>query len=220
MAVSKTDIAYNYIKNQIISGKLPPMSDISEDELQQSLSISRTPIREALIRLQTEHFIEILPRKGIVVSPITYDHLNELFDVRITCEPFMFIAASKKLPDPLIAKYRDRFMTPPCSPEENASDYIAYYSSLDYEMQNLFLEQAGNRFMTRFLNQIFEHNQRLCFLSLSVESLLGGITDDHIEILTYMLEHNPDKIEKKVKEHLQRSKNLAYMNFLDYEQQN
>lgn len=50
--MGKTDYAYEYIKGKIISGEYPPLSDISEDTLQKELEVSRTPVREAILRLE------------------------------------------------------------------------------------------------------------------------------------------------------------------------
>ena len=55
--MGKTDYAYEYIKGKIISGEYPPLSDISEDTLQKELEVSRTPVREAILRLEKEDLI-------------------------------------------------------------------------------------------------------------------------------------------------------------------
>lgn len=67
---AKSDIAYEIIKEKIIKGELQPLSDISEEALQQELNISRTPIREAIQKLSKEGFVYIYARKGTLVSPV------------------------------------------------------------------------------------------------------------------------------------------------------
>ena len=66
MGLGKTDIAYEYLKNKIVTWEIPPMSDISEEQLQKELDISRTPIREAILRLEKDGFVYLYPRKGTI----------------------------------------------------------------------------------------------------------------------------------------------------------
>ena len=70
---NKSDYAYQELKNRIISGQMPPLSDVSEEQLQKELGVSRTPIREAIQKLEKEHFVMIYPRRGTLVSDITLD---------------------------------------------------------------------------------------------------------------------------------------------------
>ena len=69
MTRAKSQTAYELIKQKIFDGVYPPLSDISEEILQQELGIGRTPIHEALQRLGDEGFVNIYPRKGTIVRP-------------------------------------------------------------------------------------------------------------------------------------------------------
>ena len=80
---SKADEAYNIIKNKIINLELRPLSDLSEEAFQRELGISRTPIREAIQRLAKEGFVRIYSRKATIVSDITLDLINSVYEVRL-----------------------------------------------------------------------------------------------------------------------------------------
>ena len=79
MILGKTDSAYDYIKEKIISGEYPPMSDLSEDKLQKELNISRTPVREAILRLEKEDFVYVYPRKGTIITDVTQDLIDDIY---------------------------------------------------------------------------------------------------------------------------------------------
>ena len=86
---SKAEEAYEIIKRKIIILEMRPTSDISEEALIQELNISRTPIREAIQRLAKDRFVIIYPRKGTIVSDISIDLINCVYEVRLLNEPYM-----------------------------------------------------------------------------------------------------------------------------------
>ena len=86
---SKSDYAYNEIKNKIIQGGLAPLSDIVEERLQEEFQISRTPIREAIQRLSKEGFVYIYARKGTIVSAINVETIHSVYQARLLNEPYL-----------------------------------------------------------------------------------------------------------------------------------
>lgn len=78
-------IVYNQIKEMIIRGQIDGPS-ISENELGKQLGVSRTPIREALQKLQYEKFLQILPKRGIYIREVTIKEASDLMDVRLAIE--------------------------------------------------------------------------------------------------------------------------------------
>src|SRR3989338_6829835 len=87
----------DFIKDSIISGRLRPGERVPEQEIAQSLGISRTPIREAFRQLESEGFISVTPRKGAVVSPITDKDVNEFYAIKSLLEGFAAKTACPKL---------------------------------------------------------------------------------------------------------------------------
>ena len=74
--ISKSEYAYEQIKEMIITGKLAPLSDVSETDLQNALGVSRSPIREAILRLEREAMLKIYPRKGTIVTDVPQDLID------------------------------------------------------------------------------------------------------------------------------------------------
>ena len=88
MSTKLSDTAYDELLSRIISCKYPPGSLLSEEKLVAELGISRTPIRSALIRLQQEHLVQIISKKGILVSEITPEGIRDMFNLRNLIEPY------------------------------------------------------------------------------------------------------------------------------------
>ncbi|NJN40327.1 MAG: GntR family transcriptional regulator [Gammaproteobacteria bacterium] len=87
------DAAYTQLKRQIMYNELPPDFRALEEELALRLGMSRTPIREALIRLEQEGFVELVPRRGMRVKPLTGRDIRDMTEVLACLES----AAAEKL---------------------------------------------------------------------------------------------------------------------------
>lgn len=96
---SKSDYAYREIKNKIIQGELAPLSDIVEERFQEELNISRTPIREAVQRLNKEGFVYIYARKGTIVSPINVEMIYSVYQARLLNEPYLSKEVCHEVPE-------------------------------------------------------------------------------------------------------------------------
>ena len=81
------DGVYERLRKRILDSELAPGSHILEQELAVMLGVSRTPIREAVIRLQNEGLLEIVPRHGVRIVPIAVSDMREIYDVLISLEP-------------------------------------------------------------------------------------------------------------------------------------
>ena len=84
---SAIDGVYERIRKKVLDSELAPGSQILEHELAVMLGVSRTPVREAVIRLHNEGLLEIIPRHGVRIVPIAVSDMREIYDVLISLEP-------------------------------------------------------------------------------------------------------------------------------------
>jgi DNA-binding GntR family transcriptional regulator len=82
----RADAAYRFLRNAILSNELPAGFQAAENEIAAQLGMSRTPVHEAMARLQEEGFVQILPRKGILVKALSPADLFEIYDILIALE--------------------------------------------------------------------------------------------------------------------------------------
>ena len=97
---TKRDLAYEEIKKLILSGKLSNDMSISENVLAKMLGMSRTPVRDALRRLEMDGFVRIIPNQGVVIREVSINEVKEIYDMRIALEEFV----TKELADMLSDK--------------------------------------------------------------------------------------------------------------------
>jgi DNA-binding GntR family transcriptional regulator len=86
--VSAADRAYAYAKSAILSRQVGPHDLLTEGELADAVGVSRTPVREALLRLQAEGLIRLLPKRGALVLPVTADEIADVLETRRLIETF------------------------------------------------------------------------------------------------------------------------------------
>lgn len=98
-SLSLTDQAYTRLREEIISCALRPGTDISEQELAQRLSMSKTPVREALARLALEGMVEAFPRRGYRITPVTVKDITDIFTVRKALECVAAELAATRMSD-------------------------------------------------------------------------------------------------------------------------
>lgn len=89
---------YEILKEMIISGKLKYNERIEEDALATSLEVSRTPVREAINKLEQEGWINIIPRRGMFVSNVSLKEINDIFQVRLNLEPIILQMGFSNIP--------------------------------------------------------------------------------------------------------------------------
>src|SRR5712664_2321636 len=87
-AASLRDAAYDAIKHRIITCEFRPGEYINELQLSSTLKIGRTPVHQALDRLMIEGMVDVIPRKGVIVRPVSLNEVLQIIETRLINEPF------------------------------------------------------------------------------------------------------------------------------------
>ena len=91
MRPSRADEVYQQLKRDVSDFKLVPGDRFTETEISERMNVSRTPVRQALFKLQQEGFVEVLFRSGWRVLPFDFDQFEELYDLRMVLENYLEI---------------------------------------------------------------------------------------------------------------------------------
>ncbi|MDR3593154.1 MAG: GntR family transcriptional regulator [Negativicutes bacterium] len=196
--------AYLCIKEDIISCKLLPGSVLSEKELVVQLGISRTPIREALNRLEQEGLVKIVPQRGVFVSNVTLKMTLELYQVREVLEPFIVRLATPLVSEEKMGEFRSGFAA--ITEATSKEDLIA----LDHQFHYYLAEVCGNGFLAQLTENIRAQINRSRLLSCrDYESLIKG-REEHLAIIDALLERDVEKAAAAMYQHLVRSRQSAF----------
>jgi len=145
---SLKDIVYDYISEQIRTKALKPGEKINENTICDALEISRTPVREALIQLSNEGYIEQIPRRGFVVREVSLERANNIYEIIGVLEALATTDCLKH-PENLDLEYmRDLARQMDVAIEQG--DYDLYYI-LQNRFHESFIQSSGNEDLIRIL---------------------------------------------------------------------
>jgi len=160
------EIAYQKIKELIVTLKLSPKDQIDEEWVAQTLAIGRTPIREALFRLNAENLIEVIRGRGFFVKDINLDDVGSLFETLLILERSAVALAAKRIKKDQLADLQRTN-----SDLEQAwrkKDFLQV-TLLNSRFHRIIYEAAHNPFLISYLNNLQNQTQRLAYLCFSKE---------------------------------------------------
>lgn len=178
--VATSDAVYATLHEAILRGLLPPGVRLGEEELGTLLGVSRTPIREALFRLETEHLAVRIQRRGLEVRRITPQEIREVYEVRHSLATFAMQLAAPRITSADIARLRwinDQLREAYDSGDARAS--IAFGD----EFHNLLINTSGNTVLQQLLEQLRVRIRRFPGFTYQQPGRSDEIIREHIEII-------------------------------------
>lgn len=198
-AQSLSDRAYYAIRELVVTLELAPGSIVSERELQERLGVGRTPVREALQRLEGERLIEVYPRRGIFVSNVNVLDLAVLSEVRTVLEGFAArLAAERSTAD-------DREATSALIADLDELSTAAderRLIHLDQRIHRHVYRCTHNPFLEATLDGYYVLTLRIWFLALDRVSRLGDAVQEHRELLEAIRDGDPARAEGAMRRHV------------------
>lgn len=196
--------SYNIIKDKIIRCEYAPNTLISEEALREELGVSRTPIRDALSRLEQEGLIQILPKKGIMVSGLSLSEINSIFEIRMLFEPHVLATYGHRLSDEkMLEFYNICTQGGVLQPDE--------FYKMDDEFHAFIISAAPNRYIHHTYELI--QNQNLRFRVMTgqrPDNRLDHSNDEHLTIIKACLRKDWTAAASAMEEHLRQSKNSTF----------
>jgi DNA-binding GntR family transcriptional regulator len=188
--VTLTDKAYAQIEELIVTLQLPPGTVLSELVLAERLAIGRTPIREALQRLSRDGLVNILPRRGVLVSDIDLRSQLRLLEVRRELERLMARGAAKRATEEERAQFKE-IASGMRRAAEKADDIS--FMRLDQEFNTLVSVTARNEFATRSMGLMHGLSRRFWYQHYKQVADLPLSARLHAEVAEAIAAGNADK---------------------------
>lgn len=146
--ISLREQIYQYLRNKIQAGELRPGSSINLDGLSKELSISKTPLKEAFIKLESEGFVDILPRRGIVVKSLTHQEVKDYYEIIGSLESSVALSVSDRIKAEHIAGLKR--CNEALREALEANDFDRYYQ-LNLDFHDIFLNLSPNKTLRKFI---------------------------------------------------------------------
>lgn len=188
------------IRDSIIEGKIKPGERLLEPDVANLLGVSRTPLREAFLQLESEGFLKVNPRKGALVTETSPKDAEETYIIKGALEALAAGLASSNLTGAQIEELETI---------NNKMQVIAQSETKDYktflELNSLFhfsiYEQCGNEKLKKMIKTLRNQTLRYNYIFLSLLSHLEQSVAEHREIIEAIKKREPAQVESAVKKH-------------------
>ena len=199
--------AYEHLKASILSGRFNPGERLAEEHLAKELGISRTPIREALHKLESEGLIKPLASRGFVASQDSKDDIEELFEIRAVLEGYALRLICGRITDTVLAQLEETVEKAEEALRRHGLDEIFQWNTRFHDtLHDLITDKR------RLYHQMVTMRQYvLRYRKNTLQYPDGGArtVDGHRKILLALRLRDPDLCERVMREHIQQSKTDA-----------
>ncbi|WP_400242750.1 GntR family transcriptional regulator [Niallia sp. JL1B1071] len=198
--VSSRDYSYNILKEKIMGLELEPGTKISEKEIADELNVSRTPVREAFLKLAQEELLDIIPQYGTIVSRINLEHVEEGRFIREMVEKEIVVLASENFPESFRFRLEGNIRMQELCMEQNNFQKIF---ELDEEFHQLLFAACRKERTWNMLQLLNSHFKRLRLLRLSSDTNWETIITQHKLLYKLILNKEGKKASEIMEKHLQ-----------------
>ncbi|MEM9429679.1 MAG: GntR family transcriptional regulator [Pseudomonadota bacterium] len=200
---TRVEDAYARLKDEIRTNRLPPGFQAPEPEIAIKLGMSRTPVREALIRLEAEGLVELVPRRGARVLPIRPADMREIYEILTALEPDAAARLAEGLPNPDAFVPLDQATSDMESALE-AQDLDAW-AEADDRFHRTLLALQGNRRLASVVTALYDQAHRVRIVTMRMRGLPQQSTAEHREIVSHLQAGEPEAARIAFRHHRERA---------------
>ncbi|MFG3113275.1 GntR family transcriptional regulator [Streptomyces sp. NPDC048197] len=197
---------YAHVKDAVLQRRYEGGMLLTEGELADAVGVSRTPVREALLRLEVEGLLKLYPKKGAMVLPVSAQEIADVVETRLLVEKH---AAAKAVPasEPLLTELTELLET---MREQAASGDLAAVSVTDRAFHAAIVRSAGNQILDRLYEQLRDRQLRMgvAVMHADPDRIAKNIAE-HAEILDALRAGDADAATEVVHRHVSWVRNLA-----------
>ena len=199
---SNKDYAYRVLKDNIMTLNLKPGELLSETDLSEKLGISRTPIREVLMRLKNEHLIEVKPQTGTYISLIDINMVEQGLFMRYTLEKEVLKEACNGISDEILIELEKNLFTQKLIAIRN--DSAIEFHKLDQEFHELLFKATNKGDIWNCILNMSTHYNRMRLL-IELKNDKKKNIEDHEKYLNLIKNKSTEGIDEVIKSHIKDS---------------
>ena len=196
--LSLAEQVFERIEMEILTGKYQRGECLTEMKLVSDLGVSRTPVREALHRLEQEHLVDISP-KGILVLGVTQQDLEDIFAIRLRIEGMASAAAARRITDEELSELRETLELQEVYVPRKDADRI---KGMDSKFHQLIYRFSGSAILGETLLPLHKKVQKFRKASVENESRAVLSAKEHRAIYEAIAAHDPELADRRTYEHI------------------
>jgi DNA-binding GntR family transcriptional regulator len=200
-ALTKVDIAYRRIRQEIVEGALAAGTAVDQEALAARLGLSTTPVREALRRLESESLIVNRPHRQTEVAPLTLQLLEDAYAVRLVLDPLAASLAAQHATEDQIQRIARLCQESQSRPEADA----VWHLYQNRRFHRAIYSSCGNDILIQMLETLWDRTDRYRLAILREDSTMWLAYHEHSAIVTAIVARDGDKASELMTEHLLKS---------------
>jgi len=209
MTTAKSETAqsiYLTLRDMILNFEIQPNSRLTETELATYFKVSRTPIREALQRLETEDLISIRPKQGCFVRSMDFDEFSDYYQIRVSLEMLSLETACLNMTDEALAQLCAVWEKNVLTGDASDAERIA---NLDEAFHIALAEGGGNRVLVKMLGDINNRIRIIRRLDFTDQERIGKTYEEHYKILQALLQRDVQAAKNAMIDHINKSEEFT-----------
>ena len=207
------DGVYGNIRADILACTLAPGAHIHENDLAVRYDVSKSPVRDALLRLEVEGLIEVLPRKGYRVRPISIVDVGELYEMRLLLEKACVRRAIEAADDETLAGF-DAFRTAGRLGDHSGS--LAEWVRYNRQFHRAIAVAGGNQRLARSASEVIDQFDRLTFVGVANvgrDGAAGKLVAEHGALIDAIQARDKGLAQRLIGSHIKHSKKRVFAAF-------
>ncbi|HEX3031466.1 MAG TPA: GntR family transcriptional regulator [Bacillota bacterium] len=198
------EIVFESLREAIINGSLEPGERMMEIQLAEEMGVSRTPVREAIRKLELEGFVVMIPRKGAYVAGISYKDIADVFEIRAALESLAAGLAAERITEEEMEALERSLVKVAESTESNDLNLLI---NADTDFHDLIYKASRNERLVQIVSNLREQIQRFRKTSLSQPGRMKLALDEHRQIVEAVCNRDVELASKLAKEHIEMAEN-------------
>ena len=198
------EIVFETLREAIINGTLEPGERMMEIQLAEEMGVSRTPVREAIRKLELEGFVVMIPRKGAYVASISIKDIADVFEIRTALESLAAGLAAERITDEEMEQLERHLVK---ISECGEGNDIPALIEADTEFHDTLYRASRNERLVQIVSNLREQIQRFRTTSLSTPGRLKFAMEEHKKIVEAISERNIELAQNLAREHIENAEN-------------
>lgn len=197
------DRIYQRIRRAIIHGELTPGQDVREQILADQYQVSRSPVRDAMLRLEQEDLVTVLSRQGYRIKPLERRDVEDMFDLRVIIAPACAVAAANA--DDASTGELDQFRNGPTGERDISAEALLDY---DRAFHQAVAALAGNSRLTQLENNLAQEFGRIMTIAYNSYGggMVGAVVGEHVDVIDAIQAHQSEEARRQMAKHVTQAR--------------
>ena len=200
------EVVFEYLRNAILAGELKPGERLMEVTIADQLGVSRTPVREAIRKLEKESFVIMIPRKGAYVADLTKNDIIEVLEIRKELEGFAAFLAAERMSDAekeALSKIVEHFNESMVDMDKKSM------IEADNEFHSLIFDATKNQRLIAIIGDLHDQFQRFRLIYFNEFNNFKEIQDSHNRIFDAIINKDGITARKEAENHVESIRTLV-----------